>query len=102
MRDAVVAAAGAVLVLRCVAATGVARGAARRVRAGLGDHVLIVVVTMGVVQVAVVQIADVTLVLDGAMAAAGRVLVVVIAVSIAGIHATLLLRGTFSSAPSII
>lgn len=84
-----VAAAGAVLVVRGVAAAGVIGRAAVRVLIADGNHVLVDVITVGVMQVAIMQIVDVVLVLDGDMPAVRPMLMIVVFVSLAG-HLVLL------------
>jgi hypothetical protein len=73
-----VAAAGAVLVGLVVAVAGVGRRAGGRVGGADRQAVLLDAAAVGVVQVAVVQVIDVVFVLDGGVAAAGAVLVVVV------------------------
>ena len=75
-----VAAAGAVDVSGFVAAAVVVGRAGVRVGGADGDAVFIDVVAMRVVQVAVVQVIDVAVVLDGGVAAARAVLVRVVGV----------------------
>lgn len=82
MRDRLVAAAGAVRVLRLVPAAVVLRRAVRRIRVADLDRVLVHVIAMRVVQMPVVQIVDVPVVHDGGMAAIRTVLVIVTVVNV--------------------
>ena len=80
MRYCFVTAAGAVHVSRFVATAVVVGRASVRVGGADCDDVLINVVTMLVVQVAVVQVINVAFVLDGGVAAVRAVLVFVVGV----------------------
>jgi hypothetical protein len=71
MRYRFVAAAGAVHVVGRMAAADVARGTDRRIRRIDGDHMLIDMVAVEVMQVAIVQVVDVAFVLDRRVATAG-------------------------------
>jgi hypothetical protein len=71
MRHCLVATAGAVNVVGSMAGAGVARRTYRRIRRIAGDHMLVDVVAMDVVQVAIMQVVDVVIVLDRRVAAAG-------------------------------
>ena len=80
MRYGFVSAAGAVYMSRFVAVAVMIWRAGVRVGGADGDAVFINVVAMRVVQVAVVQVIDVAVVLDGGVAAARAVLVRVVGV----------------------
>ena len=82
MRDGLVTAVRAVLVARCVARTGMVRGAFGAVRRVDAQGVLEDAVAVLVVKVAVVNIVDMTVVLDRGVAAVGAVPVSVILVSL--------------------
>lgn len=71
MRHGLVAAAGAVHVVGWMAAASVAGGARCRIRCIDGNHVLVDMVAVRVVQVAIVQVVDVAVVLYGGVPAAG-------------------------------
>jgi len=88
-----VAAAGAVDMGGVMSATSVFWGADSRVDRRESDAVLIDVAVMQVVQMAIVEIVDVILMLDGGVAAAGFVLVRMFGMGVAGGHVLLLLVG---------
>jgi hypothetical protein len=83
VRHALVSAAFAVTVPALVLAARVRRRARRRIGGVDGELVLVDVTAVKIVQVAVVEIVGVALVLNGAMAAAGAVRVLVLAVRLA-------------------
>lgn len=78
-----VSAAGAVDMAVLVTGAPVFRGASGRVRLADLDHVLVHVVSVGVMEVAVVEVVHVVPVLDGDVAALGAVDVVVVLVLVA-------------------
>ena len=80
VRDGFVAATGAMDVAGLVAAAFVLGRAAVGVGGRDGDHVLVDVVAMRMVQVAVVQVVDMTVMPDGRVAAAGAMGVVMVGV----------------------
>ena len=80
VRDGFVAATGAMDVAGLVAAAFVLGRAAVRVGGRDGDHVLVDVVAMRMVQVAVVQVIDMAVMADGRVAAAGAMGVVMVGV----------------------
>ena len=84
MRNRGMAATGRVDVAGCVTLARVVRGTAGRVRRIDRDRAFVDVVAVYRVQVAVVDIVDVTAVLDGEMAAVGTVRVVVSSVRSVG------------------
>ena len=77
MRDLRVPAVWTVDVVAAVRAAPMLWGTLRRVRRTDGDHVLVDMVVVGMVQVSIVQIIDVVTMLDGHMAAARAMLVAV-------------------------
>ena len=89
-----VAAGRAMDVIDSVSATLVLRGADGRIRAREGDHVLVDVPFVEMMQMAIVQVVDVIVMLDGSMTASGLVLVIVIRMRITGRHRELLLGGS--------
>jgi hypothetical protein len=86
VRDGLVATPLAVDVVRVVAAAVMVGRAGSRVAVRDLDDVLIDMVTMGMVQVPIMQVVDVPIVLDGLMAAPWSVNVVVRFVDIASRH----------------
>jgi hypothetical protein len=85
VRHRFVPAAGAVNVSRLVPAAGVAGGAGLGIGRGDGQHMLLDHSARGgVVEVAVVQVIDMAVVLNGRVPAAGAVNVVVIGVGVHG------------------
>ena len=80
VRDGFVAATGAMDVAGFVAAAFVLGRAAVGVGGRDGDHVLVDVVAMRMVQVTVVQVVDMTVMPDGRVAAAGAMGVVMVGV----------------------
>jgi len=80
VRHGFVAAAGAVLVCAVVAAAGVLGRACAWVLLTDGQDVFFHILAIHVVEVAVVQVIDVAVMLDGGVAAAGTVLMVVVRV----------------------
>ncbi len=85
------AAGRAMDVFDSVSATLVFRSADGRIRARKGDHVLVDVPFVKMVQMAIVQVVDVIVMLDGSMTAAGLVLMIVIRMRVTGRHRELLL-----------
>jgi hypothetical protein len=75
VRDRLVTASGAVGMLRIVVAAGVGGRTCGRIRAALGEHMLVhmAVPTMDTVQMALVEIIDVVIVLDRRMPASRAV-----------------------------
>jgi hypothetical protein len=86
VRDGLVATPLTVDVVRVVAAAAVLGRAGGRVALRDLDGVLVDVITVGMVQVTIVQVVDVPIVHDGLVAASGAVNVVVRFVNIAGGH----------------
>lgn len=89
--NGLMAAAGAVDVSGVMRATGVLGGALGRVGGGEADRVFVDVAIVGMVQVAVVEIVDVIIVLDGGMTAASLMMVGMFGMNGAGGHKLLLL-----------
>jgi hypothetical protein len=87
VRDGLVPAAGAVLVVATVRPTRVARSAHARVAGRDAELVLVHVVAVHVVHVTVVQVVLVPVVLHALVPATGAVRVRVILVGLAGVHA---------------
>lgn len=73
VRDGFVAAVGPMDMTRVVAAAAVRRRACVRVGLRDGDHVLIDVTVVGVMQVTIMEVVNVTIMQDGLMAAIGAV-----------------------------
>lgn len=86
VRHRLVAATRPMLVTRVVGAAVVIRGTRRRVLRANRQRVLVHVVSVGVVQVSVVQVIGVAVVLNRRMAALGTVLVAVVSVGLAVAH----------------
>ena len=82
VRYCLVAATRAVHVIRLVTAA-VVRPTTLRIRSAFRDSMLAVVILVGAMQVAVVQVADVIAVLNGGVTAIGSVLMVVVSVLLA-------------------
>ena len=82
VRYCLVAATRAVHVIRLVTAA-VVRPTTLRIRIAYRDSMLVVVILVGAMQVAVVQVADVIAVLNGGVTAIGSVLMVVVSVLLA-------------------
>ena len=82
VRYCLVAATRAVHVIRLVTAA-VVRPTPLRIRIAYRDSMLVVVILVGAMQVAVVQVADVIAVLNGGVTAIGSVLMVVVSVLLA-------------------
>jgi len=91
MGHRLVAAGGAMNVSAVVLTALVAGGAVCGIHSREGDHVLIDMAFVEMMQVAIVQIIYVVIMLDGSMTATGFVLMVVIGMSITGRHSELLL-----------
>ncbi len=87
----VVAAGRAMDVIDFVSATLVLRGADGRICVREGDHVLVDVAIVEMMQMAIMQVVDVIVMLDGSMTAPGLVLVIVISMRVTGRHWELLL-----------
>ncbi len=81
VRDRGVATARPMDVIRRMAAAGVGGRAGVGVRRAHGDHMLVDVIAVRVMQAAVVQVADMVVVLHGHMAATGAVDVIVMGVA---------------------
>lgn len=75
VRNGFMAAAGSVEVGGIVSAASVGGGASVGIRRGDGKNVLVDVVTVGLVEMAIMQVVDVAIMQDGGMAAAGAMLV---------------------------
>jgi hypothetical protein len=73
MRDRLVTASRPVGMLRVVGAAGVRGRTGGRIRAGVGQRMLVHVSTVNTVQMVVVEIIDMVVVHDGRMAASGAV-----------------------------
>jgi len=84
MRDGFVTATGAVDVIERMGRTGVAAGAIRGIFGAHFEDVLVVVALVGVMEMAIVQVIDMAVVLDGSVAAARAVLMGMIGMNVMG------------------